>query len=128
MRSRTPASHWLKLDRPEEARKSLEMAVSLGQRRARAWNALGVAWMRLENPQKAIEAWERCVALNPEQYDALYNLGRAAGAVGDWPRARRALSQFAATAPASKYRKDIAEVKAVLAAMDRAGAKPKENR
>ena len=84
--------------------------------------------MRLANPQKAIEAWERCVALNPEQYDALYNLGRAAGSIGDWPRARHALEQFVATAPASQYRKDIAEVKAVLADMDRAGAKPKEKK
>lgn len=119
---------WLKLGRTDEARQSLETAVTLGNRRVRAWNALGVAWMQLQNPTKAIEAWERCVALNPEQYDALYNLGRAAGSVGDWPRARSALKQFADTAPPSKYGKDIAEVKAVLADMDRNGRPPKENR
>jgi len=119
---------WLKIDRPDEARKSLEAAVALGSRRVRAWNALGVAWMQLQNPARAIEAWERCVALNPEQYDALYNLGRAAGSVGDWPRARRALEQFVRTAPASQYGRDIAQVKAALADMDRAAGKSKEKR
>jgi tetratricopeptide (TPR) repeat protein len=79
-------------------------------------------------PEKAMEAWSRCVEVDPQQFDALYNLGRVAGNLGDYARARRALEQFARTAPPSRYRKDIVEVRAVLAAMDQAGSKPKENR
>ena len=74
------------------------------------------------------EAWARCVEVDPQQYDALYNLGRVAGELGDWPRARQALERFVATAPPSRYRKDIAEVKTVLAALDRGGTKKGVNR
>jgi tetratricopeptide (TPR) repeat protein len=111
----------LKLDKPDEARKNLEQALTLGKRHTRAWNALGVAWMQLNEPQKAIAAWRQCVQLNPEQYDALYNIGRVSGQLGDWKGARAALEQFVATAPPAQYRKDIAEVRAALADMARRG-------
>jgi arylsulfatase A-like enzyme/Flp pilus assembly protein TadD len=111
----------LKLDRPEEARQNLEAALRLGKRHARAWNALGVAWMRLGDPRKAIEAWEHCLQINPEQYDALYNIGRVAGQLHEWPKARAALERFVAVAPAKQYGKDIAEVRAVLAGMKSQG-------
>jgi superkiller protein 3 len=111
----------LKLDRPEEARKNLEQAIALGKRHARAWNALGVAWMNLNQPAKAIDAWEHCIELNPDQFDALYNIGRVAGSLGDWKKARAALERFAASAPPAQYRKDLAEVRSALADMDRHG-------
>ena len=83
----------LKLDRVDEARQNLEAALRLGKRHARAWNALGVAWTRLGDPKKAIDAWQRCLEINPDQYDALYNIGRVAGQSGDWKTARGALEE-----------------------------------
>jgi len=111
----------LKVNRPEEARKNLEHALWLGKRHARAWNALGVAWMQQGLPGKALDAWKRCVELNPEQYDALYNIGRVSGQLGDWKGAREALEKFVATAPPDKYGKDLAEVRSALADMKRHG-------
>jgi tetratricopeptide (TPR) repeat protein len=111
----------LKLDRAAEARDQLEAALRFGKRHARAWNALGVAWLKLGDPGKAVKAWEQCTALNPEQYDALYNIGRVAGQMKDWKKARTALEKFVATAPAKQYDKDIAEVRGVLADMKRQG-------
>ncbi len=89
---------------PDEARKNLETALTLGKRHTRAWNALGVAWMQLGAPEKAIDAWEHCVELSPEQYDALYNIGRVSGQLGDWKKARAALERFVATAPPASVR------------------------
>jgi len=111
----------LKLDRIEEARQNLEASLRLGKRHARAWNALGVAWTHLGDPKKAIDAWEHCLEINPEQYDALYNIGRVAGQMKDWKKARAALEKFVAMAPPKQYGKDIAEVHAVLADMKRQG-------
>jgi len=108
---------YLKLDRLEEARKSLETALSISRRSPRALNALGVVWTRLGQPAKAVEAWSQCVRVDPSQYDALYNLGRVAGELGDWKSAREALTKFVATAPPSRYGKDIREVRGVLASL-----------
>ena len=111
----------LRLDRLEEARAELEAALATSRRSPRSLNALGVVYSRLGDPKRAVEAWSRCLDADPQQYDAMYNLGRVAGNVGDWETARRALERFVATAPPARYRKDIAEVKAVLADMDRTG-------
>ncbi len=111
----------LKLNRPTEARDNLEMALRFGKRHTKAWNALGVAYQQLGNDAKAIHAWEECVALNPEQYDALYNIGRVAGQMHDWKKARAALEKFVATAPPKQYGKDIGEIRAVLSDMKRQG-------
>ena len=111
----------LMLNRDDEARQNLEAAIRLGKRHARAWNALGVAWMRLGDPRKAIEAWKTTLQMNPEQYDALYNIGRVAGQIGDWKTARSALEQFVNTAPPKQYGKDIAEVRGALEDMSRKG-------
>jgi len=116
----------LRLDRLPEARDQLEAALATSRRSPRSLNALGVVYSRLGEPAKAVEAWKRCVEADPQQYDALYNLGRVAGNLGDLTTARQALERFAATAPPSRYRKDIVEVKAVLADMDRGGRR-KEN-
>lgn len=107
----------LKLDRLQEARQSLETALSISRRSPRALNALGVVWKRLGEKERAMEAWSRCVQVDPGQFDALYNLGRVAGEMGNWKLARQALGRFAATAPPSRYARDIREVKEVLSAM-----------
>ena len=108
----------LKLDRAAEARENLEKAIAIHDRNPRAWNALGVAWMRLGSPEKAIEAWTKAVAYNPKQYDALYNIGLVSARTGDQARAREALERFVATAPPAQYARDIAEVRAALAALN----------
>ena len=88
MPTRTSGIALLKLEqRRRSAARTSKPPLSLGKRNARAWNALGVAWMRLGAPAKAIDAWAHCVELNPEQYDALYNIGRVAGQLGDWKKA-----------------------------------------
>jgi tetratricopeptide (TPR) repeat protein len=109
----------IQLGRLEEARQSLDTALSISRRSPRSLNALGVVYSKQGQPEKALEAWSRCVEVDPEQFDALYNLGRVAGTLGNWKLARQALEQFVATAPPSRYRRDIAEVRAVLADMDR---------
>lgn len=111
----------LKLDRAQEARLNLESALKFGKRHAKAWNALGVAYLKLGDRDKAIKAWEQCTSLNPEQYDALYNIGRVAGQMADWKKARAALEKFVATAPPKQYGRDLAEVRGVLADMKRQG-------
>ena len=112
----------LKLDRAAEARDNLEQALRFGKRHARAWNALGVAWLKLGDPRqgrRGVGAMPR--ALNPEQYDALYNIGRVAGQIKDWKKARAALEKFAATPPPKQYGKDSPQVRAVLADMKQQG-------
>ncbi len=109
----------IQLGRLPEAQESLEKALSISRRSARTLNLLGVVYSRLGKPEKAVDAWTSCVDLDPQQFDALYNLGRVAGNLGYWKTARQALELFAATAPPSRYRKDIADVRAVLADMDR---------
>ncbi len=79
---------------PDEARKNLEQAIRPRQashprveRPRRGVDAPG-------EPRKAIAAWQTCLEINPEQYDALYNIGRVAGQLGDWKTARAALERF----------------------------------
>jgi choline-sulfatase len=108
----------LKMDRAAEARENLEKALAIHERNPRAWNALGVAWMRLGDPGKALEAWGKCLSYNPKQYDALYNTARVAAGLGDRSRAREAMERFIETAPPAQYGKDIAQVRAALAALD----------
>ena len=85
----------LKLDRRAEARDNLEMALALRKaprpRLERARRRLDAARRR---PRKAIDAWEECLEINPEQYDALYNIGRVAGQMQrleEGPRRARAI-------------------------------------
>ena len=59
--------------------------------------------------------------MNPDQFDALYNVGRVAGQLRDWKKARVALERFVASAPPKQYGKDLAEVRTVLADMKRQG-------
>ena len=96
---------YLKLGRLEQARQKLETALSISRRSPRALNALGVVYSRLGQPAKAMEAWAQCVRVDPTQYDALYNLGRVAGELDDWPRARQALTQFVRHGAAEALRK-----------------------
>jgi tetratricopeptide (TPR) repeat protein len=109
----------LKLGRVAEARESLEKALAIHERNPRAWNALGVALMQSNEPAKALDAWSNSLKYDPKQFDALYNVARVAVRLGDRERARDAMERFVATAPKSRYARDIQEVRGALAILER---------
>ena len=107
----------LKMGRAAEAREFLEKALAVNERNPRVWNAMGVAWMQLNAPDRALEAWTRCVSYDASQFDALYNIGLVAARLGHKEQAIDALRRFAENAPASRYGRDLVEVRAALAQM-----------
>ena len=109
----------LKLGRVAEARESLEKALAIHERNPRAWNALGVALMQANEPAKALDAWSSSLKYDPKQFDALYNVARVAVRLGDRKRAREAMVRFVATAPKSRYARDIQEVRGALAILEK---------
>jgi len=113
----------LQLEHVDEARQHAETAIAISPKSARAFNVLGVIASRLGDPKKAVASWSRAVELSAKQYDALYNLGRTAGSLGDFDLARKSLERFEKTAPPARYRKDLVEVRAVLAEMKRVEAR-----
>lgn len=104
----------LKLQQPQEARVHLERALAISSRRPVSWNALGVALYQLEGPQAALAAWQRAVELDPQQWEALLNIGMVAGQTGRPEEARQALRQFIATAPPQRYSPDIEQARGLL--------------
>ena len=114
----------LKLGRVAEARENLEKAVATHVRNPRAWNALGVTYMQANEPAKALDAWSTSLKYDPNQYDALYNVARVAVRVGDRARAKDAMERFVATAPKSRYARDIQEVRGALAILEKEPPRP----
>lgn len=82
-----------------------------------AWNYLGGALYNQGRSREAVEAWEKSVTFDPKNYDALFNMAIVAGEIGDRDRARSALRQFIATAPAARYGADIERARGWLAGM-----------
>jgi tetratricopeptide (TPR) repeat protein len=105
----------LRLDRPAAARDHLRRALALNEALPISWNTLGVALYRLQDPPGAVAAWRRAVALDPQQYDALYNLGLVAAESGRGGEARQALERFVATAPPARFAAEIARARQLLA-------------
>jgi arylsulfatase A-like enzyme/lipoprotein NlpI len=103
---------------PAAARASLEEALAAGGRRANAWNLLGVARFQLGDVQGAIAAWQASVDLDPEQWDALYNLGFTAARAGRRDAALRALRLYVDTAPAERLGREIAEARRLLGQLE----------
>ncbi|HVT58413.1 MAG TPA: sulfatase-like hydrolase/transferase [Thermoanaerobaculia bacterium] len=101
--------------RPAAARAQLRRALALDERLPISWNTLGVALYKVEGPGPAVAAWERAAAIDPRQYDALYNIGLVGAETGRRGEARRALDRFIATAPAGRFRAEIARARALLA-------------
>ena len=62
----------------------------------------------------AVEEWKRAVQLDPQNYDALYNIGVTLAADGRPGDARPYLEQFLRAAPPAFYAKDLREVAALL--------------
>ena len=97
-----------------QARTHFERATSLDPTSSSAAAGLGVVALKTGDRPTAVASWKRAVALDPTNFDALYNLGTTLAQAGDLLGARPYLEQFARTAPATLYAKDIREVNAIL--------------
>ena len=108
----------LRVGRFPEARDSSRRAVEIDPGRVHAWNNLGIALYQTGDPDGAFTAWARAVEIDPRQFDTLYNLGVRAAEAGRYDQARRALRQFAATAPPERYAAELTGVRALLRQLD----------
>ncbi|HSS45733.1 MAG TPA: sulfatase-like hydrolase/transferase, partial [Thermoanaerobaculia bacterium] len=100
---------------------AFDSAFAINDRLPRAWNGRGVALQQSGRPQEAILAWKRAVELDPEQFDALFNLGVVALERGDSELARSSLSQFVERAPVGRFGPDIARARAMLGRLSGTG-------
>ena len=107
----------LRLQRaPAEARAELEHALKLDDHLVDAWNTLGVALYQLEGAHAAIDAWKHTIALDPNQFQALFNLGLVAAHAGHRATARQALRSFVlATGSARQVRRRHRQARQALA-------------
>ncbi len=96
------------------ARAHFERAAAADPTSSQAHAGLGVVALKSGDRRTAIEAWKRAVALDPTNYDALFNLATTLADMGSRAEARPYLEQFARTAPAALYAKDIRDVNAIL--------------
>jgi arylsulfatase A-like enzyme/Tfp pilus assembly protein PilF len=81
---------------------------------ANAHNGLGVAYASQKNWPKAIECWKVALTQNKKNYDAMLNLAYAYLQLQDRANALPLLRDFEKNAPASRYRKDLAEVRSLI--------------
>jgi len=98
-----------------DARRAFEQAVASNPDSSQGQAGLAMVAIRQGDRKTAIERWERAVALQPENFDALYDLGIQLAQDGQLDAARRYLTQFVRTAPRGQYAKDIDKVSALLA-------------
>ncbi len=70
--------------RPADARRELETAIALGDRRAEVWDNLGIAHRIEGDDEKALSAFERAVEANPSLTPALANLVNTRYALCEW--------------------------------------------
>ena len=96
------------------AEQSLGRALQLDPTLPLALNTLGVIYAQSGRDGEAIEVWRKAIDIEPKLYDALFNLAVIAGRNQRWGIARAALQRFLATAPPSRYGKDLATAKSML--------------
>jgi arylsulfatase A-like enzyme len=97
------------------ARDSAQQAITLDENLDLAWSYLGTAQSNLGRRQDAMDAFQRSVEINPENYDALFNLGFVAMQAREASVARRAFERFLAEAPRDAYAADLPKVRGWLA-------------
>ena len=90
-------------------------AIAANPTLANAYNGLGVAYASQKNWPKAIESWKDALIENNQNYDAMLNLAYAYLEVQDKTNALPLLRDFEKNAPPSRYRKDLAEVRSLIA-------------
>jgi Tfp pilus assembly protein PilF len=96
------------------ARQAFEAALELDPAVARAHNSLGVIAAREGRMPEAVERWKRSVALDPEDYQALFNLGSQLFQTGRREEARAYLEAYLLVAPKALEARDIARVRRML--------------
>lgn len=101
--------------RAPEALAAFENAFRINDRLPRAWNGRGVALERLGRHAEAIESWKRSVSLDPQQFEAMLNLGTVALEQGNAALAREALRHFIASAPPALFAGDLRRARRLLA-------------
>jgi Flp pilus assembly protein TadD len=104
----------LHANRPAEAIESFDKAFAVNDRLPRAWNGKGAALEALGRHAEAIEAWKKAIALDPQQFEAMLNLGVVALEQGQRDLARESLSRFLAGAPPALFSEDLARARRLL--------------
>jgi arylsulfatase A-like enzyme/Flp pilus assembly protein TadD len=102
-------------DRAADALAAFDKAFAINDRLPRAWNGRGVALEQLGRHDEALEAWKRAVTLDPQQFDALLNLGTVALERGNFALGKEALRQFLASAPPGLFADDLRRARRLLA-------------
>ena len=105
---------YLRLSDWDRARLHAERATEIDPDLAQAWNNLGAALHMQGEKMEALDAWERAIELDSREFDAMFNLGMRAAALGDVRRSRAALQQFVESAPPMRYQQDIETANDVL--------------
>jgi choline-sulfatase len=96
------------------AAEAYRKAVLLDPGLAAAHNGWGAAAYRSGAVEEALVHWEKAVELDGRMPDALYNLGRGYLRRDRKKDALKCFESFVRWAPASKYAKDLEEVKGVI--------------
>ena len=104
----------LHANRAAEAIESFDKAFAVNDRLPRAWNGKGAALEALGLHAEAIEAWKKAIALDPQQFEAMLNLGVVALEQGQRDLARESLSRFLAGAPPALFSEDLARARRLL--------------
>ncbi|HKA35942.1 MAG TPA: sulfatase-like hydrolase/transferase [Thermoanaerobaculia bacterium] len=104
----------LHANRPAEAIEAFDKAFAVNDRLPRAWNGRGAALEALGRHAEAIEAWKKAIALDPQQFEAMLNLGVVALEQGQRDLARESLARFLAGAPPSLFAEDLARARRLL--------------
>ena len=100
--------------RPAEALESFDKAFALNDRLPRAWNGKGAALEALGRHSESIEAWKKAISLDPQQFEAMLNLGVVALEQGQRDLARESLSRFVAAAPPALFAADLSRARQLL--------------
>jgi len=100
--------------RAAEAIESFDKAFAINERLPRAWNGKGAALEALGRHGEAIEAWKKAISLDPQQFEAMLNLGVVALEQGQKELARESLSRFLAAAPPAVFAEDLARARGLL--------------
>jgi arylsulfatase A-like enzyme/Flp pilus assembly protein TadD len=95
----------------EPAREAFDQAIARQPDLARAHNGLGVLAAETGHLDEAVARWKKAAELDPQDWDTLYNLGRALRRAGRDAEARPYVERFAREAPPALYARDIREAR-----------------
>jgi len=99
-----------------QAEEAFRAALALDPSSAAAHNGLGVLAARAGRAEEAVAHWKRAVEIDPRDYRGLFNLGVTLRGLGRRAEARPYLEAYLRVAPAEIEARDMARVRAWLAA------------